>query len=383
MAVNFIRNVATKLDRKQHVETERNMRHSTCHAALSIANAEPVVAADIVSVEKLAHGRHIELPRVTAIVVTYQSADTLKATIAATRRCNEARVMDCIFIDNGSNDGTPEILRHESSWADITLTGRNVGFGRSCNIGLAKVTAPYTLFLNPDAVIEPEAIRGMVEFLDANPRVGIVGPATRFGDTGGPTCYEVTSALPTPWSMVRAVIPLYGNRGALHQIVPGSEPFKTGWVCGAVMMIRTELALSMGGFDPRFFLYSEEIDLCLRAAELGFETWALGTVTARHIGGASSITDTTKKSGCIAKHYYQSRRYYMIKHHGWIAATVAEIVEFGFLCLIALADLLRGRGLSRLLPRLQAALFSQPAKDFEERNTRHPAATQIPSHPSS
>jgi N-acetylglucosaminyl-diphospho-decaprenol L-rhamnosyltransferase len=317
-------------------------------------------------------------PRVTAIVVTFQSEDTLKANVASVKRCHDARVLDCIYVDNGSQDNSPEMLRRESGWAKIVLTGRNNGFGRGCNIGLAKVTSPYTLFLNPDAVIEPGAIRGMVEFLDTHPEVGIVGPATYCGAQGRPPKHQVTSALPTPWSVIRAAIPLVGNPGAFRPIVPGSEPFKTGWVCGAVMMIRTELALSLGGFDPHFFLYSEEIDLCLRAAKLGFETWAIGTVTARHVGGASSSDDVTRRSGCIGKHYYQSRRYYLIKHHGWATATFAELGEFGLICLGTVADLLRGRGYSRLRPRLQAPLFSLPAEDhlWQARLNRAPNTRQ-------
>lgn len=177
-----------------------------------------------------------------------------------------------------------------------------------------------------------------------------MGPATYYGANERAPSHQVTSALPTPWSVVKAAIPMGGKTGLFRPIVPGSAPFKTGWVCGAVMMVRTDLAKRLGGFDPRFFLYSEEVDLCLRAAQAGYETWALGTVTARHIGGASSVDDATKKSGCIGK------------HHGRLAATLAEIGEFCFLCLGTLADLVRGRGTARIQPRLQAPLFSLPEK---------------------
>lgn len=189
-----------------------------------------------------------------------------------------------------------------------------------------------------------------------------MGPATYYGANERAPSHQVTSALPTPWSVVKAAIPMGGKTDIFRPIVPGSAPFKTGWVCGAVMMVRTDLAKRLGGFDPRFFLYSEEVDLCLRAAQAGYETWALGTVTARHIGGASSSDDATKKSGCIGRHYYQSRHYYMVKHHGRLAATLAEIGEFSFLCLGTLADLARGRGTARIQPRLQAPLFSLPEK---------------------
>jgi GT2 family glycosyltransferase len=125
-------------------------------------------------------------------------------------------------------------------------------------------------------------------------------------------------------------------------------------------MIRTELLKRLQGFDARFFLYWEEIDLCRRAEELGYQTWAMGTALAHHVGGASSAPDDTRIGGCIARHYYQSRYYYLLKHHGRAAATIAELGEFALLALWSFADFLRGRRTHRLRPRLQAPLLSQP-----------------------
>jgi GT2 family glycosyltransferase len=157
-------------------------------------------------------------------------------------------------------------------------------------------------------------------------------------------------------------MPLIETKNNFRVILPGSEAFATGWVCGAIYMIRTDLARKLGGFDPRFFLYWEEMDLCHRAADMGFETWAYGGAVANHICGASSNDDDTRIAGCIGKYFYQSRRYYMIKHHGWWAATLSELGEFATLCLRTVVDMLRGKGVSRIRPRLQTPLFSMPAK---------------------
>jgi hypothetical protein len=301
----------------------------------------------------------VKSAKVTAVVVTYQSANTLDALFAAARRCKAAKVLDFIFVDNGSTDATPQILAYQTGWADVEITGVNNGFGRGCNIGLAKVKTPYTLFLNPDAQIEPEAIQTMVAFLDAHPLVGVVGPATQVADQHA---YQATSSLPTPWSVLRASIPLLNSASDAQPILPGSEPFQTGWVCGAVFMIRTDLAWRLGGFDPRYFLYWEEMDLCHRVADAGFQTWALGNALASHICGASSVDDESRIAGCIGEHFYQSRRYYMVNHHGWLAATLAELGEFAFLCLRTCADVLRGKGIARIRPRMQAPLLSQPKR---------------------
>ncbi len=295
--------------------------------------------------------------KATAVVVTYQSADTLEALFTAAHKCCDANALQFVFVDNDSKDATPQILQKQVDWAEVVLTGKNNGFGRGCNIGLAKVTTPYTLFLNPDAQIEPEEIEKLVDFMDSHPNVGIVGPATACGAEGR---LQGTSALPTPWTVFRASIPLLPPLTATQSILPGMAPFRTGWVCGAVFLIRTDLARRLGGFDPRFFLYWEEMDICHRASDIGFETWAVGNVMAKHICGASSTDDDTRISGCIGKDFYQSRRYYMIKHHGWFATTIAEFGEYVFLLVRVISDVLRCKGLARIRPRMQARLFSQP-----------------------
>jgi N-acetylglucosaminyl-diphospho-decaprenol L-rhamnosyltransferase len=295
---------------------------------------------------------------VTAIIVTYQSARTIGRALAAARRCHDAGLLDLVVVDNASSDATREILSREAGWARVVLEPTNHGFGRGCNLGLEHVESPYTLFLNPDAEIEPPALRTMLEFVEQRPSAGIVGPATLCGanDEHG---LQPTGPYPKPWSMLRDAAPFLRRRSSAVAIVPGAAPMRTGWVCGALLMIRTALMRKLGGFDPRFFLYWEEVDLCRRAEQAGYENWVLGTALARHVVGASS-SGAPRFGTAVARHYYQSRYYYMAKHHGWLAATAAELGEFVLLGLESLFDALRGRGLQRLQPRLQAALLSLP-----------------------
>jgi N-acetylglucosaminyl-diphospho-decaprenol L-rhamnosyltransferase len=295
---------------------------------------------------------------VTAIIVTYQSARTIRDALAAARRCHDAGLLELVVVDNASRDATSEILEREAGWARVLLEPTNHGFGRGCNIGLEHVRSPYTLFLNPDAAIEPPALRTMLEFMEQRASAGIVGPATLCGSKVSPEL-QPTGPYPTPWSVVREAAPFLRRRSSAVTIVPGAPPMRTSWVCGALLMIRSSLARRLRGFDPRFFLYWEEIDLCRRAEYAGYENWVLGTAVAKHVVGASS-GGATRFGTAVAKHYYQSRYYYMAKHHGWLAATAAEVGEFVVLGLESVLDGLRGRGLERLRPRLQAALLSLP-----------------------
>lgn len=304
---------------------------------------------------------------ITAVIVTYQSARTIGRALEAARRCHDAQLLDVVIVDNNSTDATHEIIGREAEWAHVILTGKNNGFGRGCNIGFAQMTSPYAIFINPDAMVEPEAIQTMLQFMEQHPKVGIVGPAIVEGEANEIGELQVTGERLTPGKMLRAALPLLRTPANSHPIVPGSAPSRTGWVCGAVFMIRSELMKRLNGFDPRFFMYWEETDVCRRAEEAGFETWTIGTAVAHHVGGASSSPDDTRIGGCIAKHFYQSRYYYMIKHHGRLSATVAEVGEFVLLGVRMLADVARGRGLRRIRPRMQALLLSQPERVHDER----------------
>jgi GT2 family glycosyltransferase len=295
---------------------------------------------------------------VTAVTVTYHSARTIGDALAAARRCRDAGLLDLVVVDNASSDGTREILARDAGWASVVLEPTNHGFGRGCNIGLAHVKSPYTLFLNPDAAIEPPALRSMLDFMEQHPDAGIVGPATLCGSRDHPLL-QPTGPYPTPWSVVHDATPFLRRSSSAVTIVPGAPPMRTGWVCGAVLMIRSSLARQLRGFDRRFFLYWDEIDLCRRAEQAGYENWVLGTALAHHVVGASS-GGALRIGSAVAKHYYQSRYYYMAKHHGWLAATAAELAEFALLGMESALDALRGRGLQRLQPRLQAQLLSLP-----------------------
>ena len=218
------------------------------------------------------------------------------------------------------------ILAREAGWARVLLEPTNHGFGRGCNLGFAHVHSPYTLFLNPDAAIEPAALRTMLEFMQQRPGAGIVGPATLCGNRNHPEL-QPTGPYPTPWSMVReaAAVPAAPLERDHHRAGRGADAHRLGVRRGA--HDPRALVRELGGFDPRFFLYWEEIDLCRRAEQAGYENWVLGTALAHHVVGASS-GGGPRVGTAVAKHYYQSRYYYMAKHHGWLAATAAEVGEF-------------------------------------------------------
>lgn len=298
-------------------------------------------------------------PRTTAVIVTYKSRRIVPHTLEAARRAHEAGLLECVVVDNASGDGTAEFVEKEHPWVTVVASGANLGFGRGCNLGFKHVTTPYVLLINPDAVLEADGLAHLVQFADEHPRAGIMGPAIVDPDGS----FEPARKLPTPWSIISSAARLPGRQPRLRPIAPGEQPRRVEWLCGAALLIRRTMLEELGGFDPRFFLYFEETDLCFRAQRAGFEIWAVGTATARHVGGATaSGTGAALYHGSIADHYFRSRYYYLVKHHGWMAASAAEVVEWLLMSGRALGRMLLKRDKNDLITRLRAPILQMPAR---------------------
>ncbi|MCG8557650.1 MAG: glycosyltransferase family 2 protein [Proteobacteria bacterium] len=294
----------------------------------------------------------------TVVVVTYNSISTIDNALRSLEQDRRERGLRCVVVDNRSGDGALDLVRAHYPWVKAIDSGGNLGFGRGCNLGARGATTPYLLFLNPDAALHSGALRILERFMKEHPKAGICGPAIRNGET------LQHAGMLEPLASVLLHTGL-GRGRAMRTILPGAEPFRTNWVSGAALMVRTELFRDLGGFDPRFFLYFEESDLCASAREAGAEIWAVGEAVAEHCAGSSArATGAPLAAGCIAEHYFSSRYYYMRKHHGIVRAVAVESAEPVLLLARDLLDLARRRPLekARVVERLKAPLFRLPAK---------------------
>jgi len=181
---------------------------------------------------------------------------------------------EVVVVDNASADNT--LARLKALNCRVIASQENVGFGRGNNLGFAATSGRYVYLLNPDArLVETDALANLCRLMEANPRWGMAGTMVRSPD-GKPESPPATS-YPGQRHVRRDFSKLPGN---------------IAWVLGASMIIRRELYEKLGGFDPGFFLYSEETDFCLRMRETGFEIGRVLEVSVEHIGGASeSVRD--------------------------------------------------------------------------------------------
>ena len=208
---------------------------------------------------------------VTVIIVTYQSAscigDCLDAVLA-----QDGIDAEVVVVDNASTDGTLDVVRRRKSKHLRTIANtENLGFGKGCNQAFAGSHGKFIYLLNPDAqLVEPDSLLRLCRALDEHPEWGLAGTAL-LGADGMPE--------PPP----ETTYPGQSRAANDFAALPG----KIAWVLGASMFVRRNVYDVLCGFDPDFFLYSEEIDFCLRLRKQGYEIGYLDEIRVRHIGGVS------------------------------------------------------------------------------------------------
>jgi GT2 family glycosyltransferase len=259
-------------------------------------------------------------PRLTVIVISWNTRDLLARCLEAVWRDGAALAPEVIVVDNASTDGSAELVANRFPEARLVRNPDNRGFGRACNQALAIASGESILFLNPDAEPCVGALTRLVEFLEARRDVGAVGPLllTASGEPGLTYGYFpsiATALLP----LLRPLARLLQHPSDLHALgvipakLPSDAPVRdVDYLCGAALVVRRDLLVRIGGFDERFFLYFEETDLCRRIHAAGLRVVLLPAARALHREGGSR----EKRGGPALQDYYRSLNLYLRKHHG-------------------------------------------------------------------
>lgn len=296
-------------------------------------------------------------PAVTAVIVTYRSRETVGAALDALHEAHLAGLAEAVVVDNASDDDTADFVEERYPWVTLIRSADNLGFGRGCNVGLRNARTPFVLLLNPDAVLPVNGLQRMITFMQQHPRAGICGPAVRehAGDVQPAGC------LPTPGrTALKPLFPGWASKGLWH-VQPGEAPRSTDRICGSIMLIRRQMLDSVGEFDPRFFLYFEETDLCFRTIRTGWQIWTVGDAIGEHINAASGkAMKVPMMWGTISEHYFKSRFYYFKKHYGWLSAAAAETGELCCMFVRYVLNRFRGKAYPNLGQRLRSPFYRMP-----------------------
>ena len=262
------------------------------------------------------------MPDVDVVIVNYRSAAHTAACVGAA--CKIAREdgveVKVIVVNNGDEAARLEAMVREQGPADILHNPSNLGFGAACNIGAARGGSALVLFLNPDALILPGYFRAATAFMNtpANAGIGILGPAIE-NETGAVS--QTCSPLPSVAGLLARTLGL--TQGFLPA-ADHAQPGTVGQVMGAALMIRRTLFTALEGFDARYFLYYEDVDLCARAAAKGALSYYLPAARVRHIGRVSSSQDT----GMALALFLRSRFTYARLHFGLSAQALLVATSY-------------------------------------------------------
>ena len=267
-------------------------------------------------------------PQLSVSVVTHNSARCLPRFLESLER-QKGVTWEARFFDNASADET-RLLVERSGLGSMTASAVNLGFGRGHNQNVSGLAAPSLLLLNPDITFGPDLFVSLLGVLESGREYGLVGPRILEGPGHRPF-------LPRRF---------YPGEGMVA-LEPSLARTEIAWLSGCCLLIRRELFDALGGFDPAFFLYQEDTDLCLRARRAGRRIGQAGVVV-HHLHRQSQREQSEYEYACRV---FTSSALFWEKHYG--PREVVGMVRFQYW----VAGLLLNAGwLRRRLPSLAPAL---------------------------
>ncbi|HWE03303.1 MAG TPA: glycosyltransferase family 2 protein [Tepidisphaeraceae bacterium] len=309
-------------------------------------------------------------PLLSIIIVSFNTRDMTLDCLQTLYADLGAVSAEVFIVDNGSIDGSVAAIGRDFPDVRIISNGRNAGFGAANNLAMDVARGKYLLLLNSDAFVEFGAIDALIEFIGQSPRVGVVGPMLLNADGSLQiSCFP----FPTP---VRAwienlwlakVLPHTSRLGDYRKWAHDRERF-VDWVIGACMLVRREAYEAVGGFDERFFMYSEEADWQRRMRSKGWEIAFTPAARVKHLGGASGAGNPA----AFNRHFFDSLDRYELKHHGRIgllllrAAMVCGCSIRAVVWLIVWLAIPRQRWLASQKVKLHIALLSRQLTYWRE-----------------
>ena len=222
----------------------------------------------------------------TVVVVTYSPGRTLAGFLdslaTATRR--PYRV---VLADNGSTDGVPEQMAAERPEVELLRTGGNIGYGAAANAGLAGLGTGYALVANPDVRFEPDSVDVLLDAVGRWPRAATIGPAIRPPEG---TIYPSARELPSLSTGIGHALLGWAwpaNPWTARYRRERDQPVErtAGWLSGSCFLVDLAAFASIGGFDPGYFMYFEDVDLARRLGQRGWLHVYVPTSVVTHEGG--------------------------------------------------------------------------------------------------
>lgn len=229
----------------------------------------------------------------SVILVNYKVPEFLCEALKSLRHVELYNRSEIIVVDNDSNDHSRLLIEKafpEVHWIQLK---KNLGFGKACNIGAQTAKGRFILFLNPDTLVGINTLRSSLTFMESHPEAGMMGPKILNSD--GSLQASCRRSQPSPaiafyhFSGLSTLFPKSKRFGKYHlTFMDPDEAAPVDAISGSFMVVPRQLFLEIGGFDERFFMYGEDLDLCWRITEKGYKVWYNPEIQIVHRKGKSS-----------------------------------------------------------------------------------------------
>ncbi|MBD3307451.1 glycosyltransferase [candidate division KSB3 bacterium] len=274
---------------------------------------------------------------ISVVIVNWNTNALLQRCLESLRRYALSEeegefAVELWVVDNGSSDGSPEMVAQQFPTVRLIRNEANLGFAQANNLALPHTTGRYMLLLNSDTELQSGVLQEMVTFMVQHPAVGIAGPKLLNPD--GTPQYSCDAFPRRPFTLLRdklGKILFQGKTrsGERERMAPESadEPVAVDYVIGAALLIRRETYEQIGGLDERFFMYAEDIDWCYRAAQAGWSTAYVGNVSLYHLNRGSSDA-SPELAARLARLRATSLLQFYRKHYGVLSALLMQVILF-------------------------------------------------------
>lgn len=238
------------------------------------------------------------MKKITAVLVTYNSADIVGATLAALVK--EPSLERIMVVDNASQDDTCALIAADFPSVTLIRNPENVGFGSGNNVALKEVETDYAVLVNPDAVLKPGALEALLEAAARYPEAGLLAPRLFHDDGRVQPSHKAN---------------LFAREGQRGSYVEPEGDVCAEFLSGALWMVRMEALRKVGYFDESLFFYYEDDDLCLRLRAAGYALILVEAAHAVHAMGTSSAPSAESRRFRLY-HDTWSRLYIEYKYRG-------------------------------------------------------------------
>lgn len=254
-------------------------------------------------------------PMVSALIVSQNGKEVLLQCLRAFYATADVPV-EAVIVDNASTDGSAAAVAAEFPKATVLIEPKNLGYGRAANVGLERCKGRFVLLLNPDITMDPQFVGRLADFLLTRPDAGGVGPRVLMPD--GSRDPDARRSFPVPRTLLYRSVglsrlfpksPRFGRYNMGH--LPESDVHETDAGTKDCLMLRMAAIDRIGFFDPRYFMFGEDIDLCYRLKLGGWKLFYLPTATAVHQKRAA--TSKAQREALYERH--RSMWTYHFKHH--------------------------------------------------------------------